>query len=91
LEGVIKISDLGKLFVTIGSKFEKDGFDKARQSIDMLAKAALGMGTVFVAAALKSAQAAGEQERASVQLAQAMLTAGKHTNIILIMRHLCKK
>jgi hypothetical protein len=79
LEGVIKISDLGKLFVTIGSKFEKDGFDKARQSIDMLAKAALGMGTVFVAAALKSAQAAGEQERASVQLAQAMLTAGTYT------------
>lgn len=76
---MIKIADLGKFFITIGSKFEKDGFDNARESISKLGTTAGLMAAAVLAAATKAAFAAGEQERAQNSLAQAMVTAGTWT------------
>jgi len=73
------MAEIGNFFVTVGSKFDKAGFDKARAAINGVAKAGLVMGAALAAAAYKAAQAAGIQERAELTLAQAMQQAGTYT------------
>ena len=70
------MAELSKFFVTIGSKFNKAGFIKARAAINKVAIAGIAMGTALVAAGLKAAQIAGIEEKAHINLAQAMKTAG---------------
>ena len=73
------MAEIGTFFVTIGSKFDKAGFDKARAAINGVAKGALVLGAALAAAGYKAAQAAGIQERAELTLAQAMQQAGTYT------------
>ena len=73
------MAELGNFFVTIGSKFDSKGMDKARQAIKGVAIAGAAMGAALVAAGLKAAAMAGIQERAELTLAQAMQQAGTYT------------
>jgi len=73
------MAELGKFFVTIGSKFDDAGMQKAHQAITKVALAGVAMGAALVAAGLKAAAMAGEQERAELTLAQAMKQAGTYT------------
>ena len=76
---MIKISEIGNFFVTVGSKLDSKGFDNARKAINDIAKIGIAMGAALAAASYKAAQAAGIQERAELTLAQAMQQAGTYT------------
>lgn len=80
------MADLGNLFVNIGTKFDETGAKKASKffggfvitlgDVVNVGKKVLGFATSFV-------QAAGEQERATLTLAQAMRQAGTFTEAAL--------
>lgn len=75
------MAELGNLFVNIGSKFDPEGFNKARDNLNKVALAAVAAGAALVAVALKAAQAAGVQEQAEFKLAVALGNAVNKTNV----------
>lgn len=87
------MAEIGGLFVKIASTFDPKGMTDAKDQLGklggwveknsaqfkQLALAGAAMGTAVVYAALKAAQAAGEQEQANLMLADAMKLAGTYT------------
>lgn len=73
------MAELGNFFVTIGSKFDAKGLEKARDSINKVALAGAAMAGALTIAGAKAAKAAGVQEQAELLLAQAMKQAGTFT------------
>jgi hypothetical protein len=72
------MSEIGKLFVTIGSKFEASGFDKAIDKIKTFGV----ITSIFTAAILitkKFIDESSKAETAMINLASAMKTAGIYT------------
>ena len=77
------MAEIGKLFVTIGSTLDSKGFKNAAQEIRKVGIAAGLMGAAVIAAAVKVAKAAGDQEAAEKTLAAAMKQAGTYTEAAL--------
>ena len=75
------MSEIGKFFVTVGSKFDKAGFDKARAAINKVALAGIAMGAALAVAAVKAAGAAGIQEKAEFILASALKNTKNATGV----------
>ncbi len=75
------MADIGKFFVTVGSKFDKAGFDKARAAINKVALAGIAMGAALTVAAFKAAKAAGVQEKAEFLLASALKNTKNETGV----------
>ena len=75
------MADIGKFFVTVGSKFDKAGFDKARAAINKVALAGIAMGAALAVAAVKAAGAAGIQEKAEFLLASALKNTKNATGV----------
>jgi len=75
------MAELGNFFVTVGSKFDKAGFDKARAAINKVALAGIAMGGALAAAGLKAAQVAGVQEAAEFKLAAALKLSNNASGI----------